>query len=85
MNYEEAGKIISRLQPGTTPIPNRAEIKQAYDAIYAKCGIHAEPLRTHIHDTPGLAIGWELGARLLRYALEAVTPSGTATSRRYRI
>ena len=81
MTYDEAGKIIERLRLGSVPLPTRTELRQVYDAIYAEAGSHKEPLRTHIYDTPGLAIGWELGAKLQKYALAARISSKKTASK----
>jgi hypothetical protein len=87
MTFEQALAVIERLRSGGSPRPSRDEIRQPYDAIYSQCGRHAEPLRTHLFETPGLAIGEKLIARLRQYALTARTASasGSRTRRLMRI
>ena len=80
MNIKEAREVIDQLQKGNAP--SLKDIRDAYDAIYEKCGVHAEPLRTHIHGNGGLAIGTALGARLAAYDLECSIPAAGAVKPR---
>ena len=70
MNIDAALQIIEKLRLGVPPSPTRSDVKEAYQAIFEKCGVHAEPLRTHIFGSGALTIGRDLGVRLSKYNLE---------------
>ena len=78
MNIEEARAVIRKIEAGNAP--SLKDIKDAYDAIYEKCGVHAQPLRTHIHGDGGLVIGPALGARLSAYDLKCSTAAAAAAA-----